>query len=309
MKKTTQHILAIVLLPGLLAGCKGSQYSHKKKHEVTVLNVQKTKPIDLLAFQSIEELHNSTEVASSRAAFLGAYGSTAIGMAMTGVKALIKHEQEKYHDEYDFELIPQGHRIQNDSSYFYKGISDIAFNPSDMQFNGFTIVRMSGKDTAMRAVFEVDKSNLCEIFYDGIFRLKLKEFEFNYSKAKVSAKGVHGAPRLNLDFTIDFTSSFISNDGRLNTDVPIGKFTLNLAGVCLHNADSCKKYIGRKLEGYSFLAPRSYGYSVQAVRPIYSQGAFSIRVNVKEVANRKMVGKLMTQYQDQIFASMDKRPQ
>src|SRR4051812_2536544 len=116
MRKYSLYTLAIAALINVLAACKGSQYSQKKKHEVTVLNIEKGKPIDLLAFQSVEELHNSTEVASSRAAFLGTYGSTAIGMAVTGVKVLVKREQEKYHDEYDFDLIPQGHRIQNDSS-------------------------------------------------------------------------------------------------------------------------------------------------------------------------------------------------
>ena len=173
-----------------------------------------------------------------------------------------------------------------------------------MQFNGFTIVRMCGKDTALKAVFEVDRSNLCEIFYDGIFRLKIKEFQFNYAKAKVWA---HKEPRLNLDFSIEIYSSFISNDSRLNNNDTIGKFSLNLAGVCLHNIDSCKQFEGKRLEGFSFLVPRSYGYSVQAAKPIYSQGAFSIHVNVKETANRKLVGKLMNKYSDQIFESMDQK--
>ena len=292
----------MIVAVGLIS-CRGSKYGRYADEEVTIIKVSPGKQIDLIAFTSLEDVHNSNELASSRG-FFDSYGSTAAGMAITGVKVLIKKEQEKYHDEYSFDITPPGHHIQNDSSYFYKGISDIPFNPSDMQFNGFTIVRMCGRDTAMKAVFETDKSNLTEIFYDGVFHLKLKEFRFDYAKAKVWAKK---EPRLNLDFDITFYSSFISTDGHLNNNIEIGKFSLNLAGVCLHNADSCRKFEGKRLEGFSFLVPRSYGYSVQAAKPIYSQGAFSIHVNVKETANRKLVGKLMNTYGDKIFESMDKK--
>ena len=302
MRNFKHYTLGITIVLFALFSCRGSKYSQRKDDEVTVIKVHPGQPIDLLAFTALEDAHNSNGLASSRG-FLDAYGSTAAGIAITGVKMLVKREQEKYQDEYDFDIIPHGHHVQNDSFYFYKSISDIPFNPSDMQFNGFTIVRICGSDTAMKAVFEVDRSNLCELFYDGIFRLKLKEFRFDYAKAKVWNRQ---EPRLNLDFDIEFYSSFISNDGRLNDNITIGKFSLNLGGVCLHNTDSSKQFEGMRLEGYSFLVPRSYGYSVQAAKPIYNQGAFSIHVNIKETANRKRVGKLMNKYSDQVFESINK---
>jgi hypothetical protein len=296
--RTLFNIAQFMLLPILLlVGCKGSEYGRYTKHEYTVIKVRPGEQMDMLAFSAQEDIHNSNEVASSRGLF-DSYGSTAAGLIFTGVKTLVQKEKEKYHEEYNFVIEPIGHHIQNDSFYFYKSISDIPFNPSDMQFSGFTILRICGRDTALKAVFEVDKTNLTEIFYDGIFRLKLKELEFNYARAKVYAKGDH---RVNLDFNIQFFSSFISNDGRLNKDVNIGNFSLDLTGVYLHNNDSCKKYIGKRLTGYSFLVPRSYGYSVQAGKAVYNQGAFSIHVNVKETAKAKIVNKYLTEHSEMIF--------
>jgi hypothetical protein len=281
----------------ILFGCRGSKYGQRTDDEVTIINIHKGQPVDLLAFRELEDAHNNSGEFASRGIF-DSYGSTAAGLAVSGIKQLIENEKDKYNEEYDFVIEPNGHHLQNDSSYFYKSISDLPFNPSDIQFNGFTILRVCGKDTALKAVFELDKSNLTEIFYDGVFRLKLTEFEFNYARAKVYARGEQ---KVNLDFDIEFFSSFITKDGQLNNNMKIGEFTLNLPGVYLHNKDSCAKFADTRLNGYSFVVPRSYGYSVVKSKPIYSQGAYSIHVNVKETANPKIVNKFFTEHSNDIL--------
>jgi hypothetical protein len=298
MRTGRLSLYGILVMLVALSSCRGSKYSQYTEGEYTVLQVQPAEPTDLRAFAALEEARNSNGMASR--GMLDNYGTTAAGLIFTGIKTLVKKEKEKYHEEYEFIIEPNGHHMVNDSFYFYKGTSALPFDPTDMQFNGFTLLRVCGTDTAMKAVFEVDKTNLVEIFYDGVFRLKLKELQFNYARAKVYEKGDH---KLNLDFDIEFFSSFITKEGQLHKDVSIGNFSLNLIGVTLHNIDSCRRFEGTRLSGYSFLVPRSFGYSVQARKAIYNQGAFSIHVNVKETAKPRIVNKFITENSDKIFES------
>lgn len=293
---------ALLVLFIVLFSCRGSKYGQKTEDEYTVLRIDRGEPVDLASFRAQEEAHNSKDAYAMRGLF-DDIGTTATGMIVTGIRSLVQKEKEKYHEEYEFVIEPKGHHLQNDSFYFYKGISDLPFDPTDIQFTGFTILRMSGKDTALRAVFELDKSNLTEIFYDGIFRLRLTELDFNYARAKVYERGDQ---RVNLDFDIQFFSSYITKDGQLNNNVRIGSFMLSLPGVYLHQPDSNQVFAGARLKGYSFLVPRSYGYSAQAHKAVYSQGAYAIHVKVKETAKAKIVNRYVTEHTDLIFQQADK---
>ena len=64
--------------------------------------------------------------------------------------------------------------------------------PLPIQFKGFTLVRTftnktGTKDTAFVADFELDTTNSNEILNNSVFRLKLKNLELNYSKAKLGS--------------------------------------------------------------------------------------------------------------------------
>lgn len=53
---------------------------------------------------------------------------------------------------------------------------------------------------------------------------------------------------------------------------------------------------GKKLEGFSFIVPRSYGYHMvdrNNAQPAYSQGAHNITVQVKENSKNKFVNQML----------------
>lgn len=223
------------------------------------------------------------------------YTTSAVGIVATSIKKVIDNEQKKYQAQYIFKIeSSHWHRLQNDSTYFYNDVSTVgSFDPTGMQFTGFTILRMSRRDTAMKAVFELDTSNLCEIYHDGVFRLKLKELELNYAKAKIPSNAKN---KINLDFQIQFMASYITPTGQMNSNVVLGNFSLTLPGVTVQSKESCRRYAGMPLNGWSFIVPRSYGYSRSAdgsVSPVYNQGAYTINVTVKETSKSKYVTKLL----------------
>jgi hypothetical protein len=53
---------------------------------------------------------------------------------------------------------------------------------------------------------------------------------------------------------------------------------------------------GKKLEGFSFIVPRSCGFhkvDKNNAQPAYSQGTYSITVNVKESSKKKIVNQMI----------------
>jgi hypothetical protein len=153
--------------------------------------------------------------------------------------------------------------------------------------------------TAITADFEVDKDSVAsnEIINDGIFRLKLKNIKVNYAKAKVPVN----KDTLNIDFNIEFVTSYVGMDGQLFKDVELGRFILSLRKAPLDsNSKGYTAYYNglknKRLDGKCFLVPRSFGYYKTPddnIISLYNQGMFSIAVVVTECSRSSFVDKML----------------
>jgi hypothetical protein len=91
--------------------------------------------------------------------------------------------------------------------------------------------------------------------------------------------------------------------------VTVGKFVMLLRDAPLdkNSADYAAYYEnlkGKKLEGRSFIVPRSFGYHIDAEgvpARSFSQGAYSIQVNVKESSKNSFVNTLLIDNSGQII--------
>ena len=221
--------------------------------------------------------------------------STAVSLGTNIVKQMIAKDRARYTGEYSFAAT---------DLYFYDQLStQSVFDPIGMQFKGFTLVRTFTNrdgilDTAMTAEFELDMDNPNEIINNSIFRLKLKDIQIDYSKAKMTRAQQNN---INMDVEIIFTTSFVNKDGQMFDNVELGKFYLLLRNAPLDksSADYAKYYEnlkGRRLEGKSFIVPRSSGYyknEAGEILPSFSQGAYSITTKVTETSKDKFVTKVL----------------
>lgn len=288
--------LVVTLITGLIvfASCTASKYSSVgKKDQSKMLLAEKRDAIDFGQLKS-QNITTYQERAQSRAFFAPIAGSL-ISLGTDAVKKMIANDKKKYMAEYKMGLT---------DLVFYDQLSkESAFDPVGMQFNGFTLVRTfqngdGGIDTALVAEFELDKTNPYEILNNSIFRLKLKSLQLNAAKAKIAQ---NGPKTLNMDFEITFKTSYVNEQGVLFDNVTLGKFVFLLRDAPLDkNASDYTAYYeglkGKKIEGRSFIVPRSFGYHINedgAPAKAFSQGAYSIQVNVKESSKNSFVNTLI----------------
>ena len=149
----------------------------------------------------------------------GIITSFLVTKGVAGVQSLIDNHKKKFTTDYSF-------AIKDES--FYDQLSTLGpFDPTGIRFQGFEVARIfktheGEQDTAFIAKFSIDTTGnkINELMNNSIFRLKMDTFILKSAKVKVPEnKG-----KLNMDFEIDFLSSFISDNGQINTDVTIGKF-------------------------------------------------------------------------------------
>jgi hypothetical protein len=237
--------------------------------------------------------------------------------AVDGVISLVDKEKKKYSASYENSL---------GECYFYDQVSESsAFDPTGMQFTGFTFVRRAtdndGKiDTAVYAKFKVDENNAYEIINNSSFKLKLEELKVNYAKAKIMEKKFYQPlswfkapkyPTLNMDFEISITTSFVNREGGIFNDVPVGKFYLTLRKIPLDKTDpSYEKFYANvkndTVRGRSFLVPRSFGYyydSKRQIKPSYGQGMYNIVVKVNESSRPNFVQTMLFDNSTEIIKS------
>jgi hypothetical protein len=128
--------------------------------------------------------------------------------------------------------------------------------------------------------------------------LRVRDFELRYAKAKVE----NGKEKkLNLDFEITFTTSYVNDQGRIFDSVVLGKFYLFLRNAPLDKSEPGYQAYYDKMKdsllvGKSFIVPRSFGYHREPdgqMKPGYSQGAYSIQVRVKESSKNHFVTQLI----------------
>ncbi len=277
----------------LLTACAGSKQGSANQQEDVLMKIAE-KP-DVINYSSLK-MQDVPDMASrgtgSRGPLAGIAGG-AVSLATNAVKQMIAKDKKKYNAEYSYGLT---------DLYFYDQLSvDGPFDPVGLQFSGFKLVRTFDNkgvlDTALTAEFELDATNPYEILNNAVFRLKLKSLQLNYAKAKVPGNNNY----LNMDFEIAFNTSYVNNQGVLFKNIELGKFYFFLRKAPLDKSDSgyeayYNSLVGKKLDGQSFIVPRSFGYhmvSANNAQPSFSQGAYNITVDVKESSKNTFVNQMI----------------
>jgi len=300
-----QFVCLLVGFAILLTGCAANKKFSKVEGESVALKVKED--ANLIKYASMQP-QNTPELASASKSrgMVDIVGQVA-SVAVSGIISMVDNEKKKYSASYQNSV---------GQCYFYDQISESsAFDPTGMQFAGFTFLRLTtdntGKtDTAVYAKFKLDENNLYEIINNSSFKLKLDELKINYAKAKIMAKRWYQPlswfatpkyPTLNMDFEINITSSFVTREGGIYNDTPVGKFYLTLRDIPLDKTDPAydKFYANVKnnnVIGRSFLVPRSFGYyydSKRQIKPSYGQGMYNIVVKVNESSQPNFVQEML----------------
>ena len=305
MRNSPALLIAVLLFT---VSCKTSRFSSvDRPDQARVLLSEKQDAIDFASLQK-QDISTFQERTQTRA-FLAPMAGSLISLGTDAIKKMIANDQKKYTAEYQMAL--------TDLVFYDQLSTQNAFDPLGMQFNGFTLVRTfvnksGGTDTALVAEFELDKANPYEILNNSIFRLKLKDLKLYYAKAKVA----QSAPqKLNIDFDITFKTSYVNEQGVLFDNITLGKFVLLVRDAPLDkNAAGYEEFYqklrGKKIDGRSFIVPRSFGYHIQengAPGPSFSQGAYSIQVNVRESSKNSFVNTLLIDNSGQIINAAGKK--
>jgi hypothetical protein len=301
--KSSVIITTIVFSSFLLQGCLSYRYSNKTKNEEIKLLV-KENPDDVINRRVLKQPQaDPEEINQARGMMVG----EALSLATEGVKLLIEMDKQKYTASY---------QAGKEQLYFYNRPSvRSAIDPLGMQFDGFYLLRLVKNkqsnimDTALYISLSVDLENPYEIINNSIFRLKVDSFYLNYSKAKIPGFRWYlpwtimyrDRNKINLDMEMEVTASWVSQSGHVIQDETIGVFTLFLRDVPL-DADSdeavnyARNIANTKVNGYSFLVPRSYGFLYNREReyvPCWGQGNYNISIKVNESGKEDFVTKLI----------------
>lgn len=301
-------LAACLLITTFCISCASSKFSTLGKEDETKMVLNETEnTIDFAALKQ-QDIITFKDRTASRAVFAPMIGSL-ISLGTDAVKKMIANDQKKYMTEY---------RMGLTDLVFYDQLStESAFDPLGMQFNGFTLVRTFAnengtQDTALVAEFELDKNNPYEILNNSLFRLKLKDLRLNYARVKMAK---NAPQKLNMDFEISFKTSYVNEHGTLFDNVTIGKFVLLLRDAPLDKSEVgydayYQKLKGKKVDGKSFIVPRSFGYYITedgTPARSFSQGAYSIQVNVKESSKNSFINTLIIDNSDQIIDAAGKK--
>ena len=277
----------------LICSCAGSKQGSANQQEDVLMRIEEKADIINYANLKMQDVPDmASRGTGSRGPVAGIVGG-AVSLASNAVKQMIAKDKKKYNADYSYGLT---------DLYFYDQLSiDGPFDPLGLQFSGFKLVRTfenKGKlDTALTAEFELDATNPYEILNNAVFRLKLKSIQLNYAKAKVPGNNNF----LNMDFEIAFNTSYVNSQGVLFKNIELGKFYFFLRKAPLDKSqvgyqEYYSNLLGKKIDGQSFIVPRSYGYHVvgaNSAQPSYSQGAYNITVNVKESSKNIFVNQMI----------------
>lgn len=304
MRLNFKQAFYLAIIVCTINSCSSSKQGYAAKNDEVKMKIsEKSDVIDYASLQQQNVPDMAARADKSRGEFTGIIGGT-ISLATNAVKQMIAKDKAKYTAEYTYGLT---------DLYFYDQLSvEGPFDPLGLQFSGFKLVRtfenQGRMDTALIAEFELDVVNPYEILNNSIFRLKLKNLQLNYAKAKVPNNNNF----LNMDFEIVFNSSYVNNQGSLFKNIELGKFYFFLRKAPLDkNAPGYEEYyknlVGKKLDGQSFIVPRSFGYHITSknnAQPSYSQGAYTITVNVKESSKNTFVNQMIIDNSGQLVEAL-----
>ncbi|MEP7106990.1 MAG: hypothetical protein ABI760_03395 [Ferruginibacter sp.] len=299
MKSKWLGVPLIIVICVFIFGCAASKVGSAYKDESLAMKIKENSNVvnpDKLITQQIPTIQERALAARGEGrGLLAPLGGDLVSLASTAMKQIIANNKKKYGAIYQFGLT---------DLYFYDQLSEEGpFDPAGMQFSGFKLVRtfLSGAgttDTALVADFTIDTTNILEVINNSVFRLRVKSFDLRYAKAKVD-KGPE--QKLNMDVEISFLSSYVSDDGKINERVNLGKFYLLLRDMPLdrNEAGYASYYASLTdslLTGKSFIVPRSSGHYrnvIGEMKQAYSRGAYSIEVKVKESSKSNFVTRML----------------
>jgi len=292
-----KYFIVLACCCTVMISCKTTGYGYAIKDEKAKLKINESPDaINYAALKPQEIPSLSDRAQRGRGPSRGMpLATTAVSLATDVIKKMIANDRKKYIADYSFALT---------DLYFYDQLStESVFDPVGMQFSGFKLTRSFKRkdgitDTAFMADFVLDTTRPAEIINNSIFRLRLKDLQLKYAKAKTT-KGQKNM--LNMDIEIIFTTSYVNEWGQLFDNVELGRFYFLLRDAPLDkNSPGYNAYYhelkGKLLVGKSFIAPRSFGYHLVApgkAEKSYSQGAYAIAVKIKESTKDKFVTKLL----------------
>ncbi|MBS1920637.1 MAG: hypothetical protein JST17_10325 [Bacteroidetes bacterium] len=229
----------------------------------------------------------------------GIISSFLISKGVQGIQSLIDNRKKKFSADYFFAI--------KDESFYDQVSTEGPFDPTGIRFKGFTVARVqrgqnNHGDTVFIAKFSMDTSagKITDILNNGIFKLRLDTFAIKNSRVRLPKH----LKELNLDFEINFFTSYISNTGQIFQDVPVGKFIYSIRNAPMDPDDPSYSDFYRTLAkkhpactGQSFLIPRSSGYfkneDTKKIEPCWGDGIYSVRVAVKECSKNSFIDKLI----------------
>jgi hypothetical protein len=312
--KHFNYIFIVLLF--ILVACKGSNYSITKSEC----------KFDAKPVETEYDINRALMEEKSRGG-IDAVGlaTQAVTLALDGIQKVIAAEQKKYVSEY-------GRRVNN--LYFYDRPSELGmYDPTGLLFDGVKIHNtFKPKDTnvfetALMLDFELVKDSswtLNDMVTTGVFYLKLKDCDIQYTRAKMAKTRWYNPitwgskkndERLNIDVEIKLKSTYISNSGELIRDELIGSFLFPIRN-CPMNPEQedylafRENLIGKRMQGFSFLVPRSAAYQLddrtQQFKQVYGLGRFNLEINVKESGKDKLIERTFYEQAPELFKSLDK---
>jgi hypothetical protein len=292
-------VLIIAIVSILLYSCVASEVGSAIKDENVNMKIKEQRniidPTRLPSQLPLSMGERALAERGERRGLLSPVAGSMVSLATNAIKKVIANDRKKYTAAYSVGLT---------DLYFYDQLSNEGpFDPVGMQFSGFRLIRTfvnksDNVDTALKAEFILDTSNISETINNSVFRLRLKSFDLRYAKAKV---GSSQEKKLNMDFEITFMTSYVNDQGNLYDSVVLGKFYLFLRDAPLDKKEQgyaayYEKMQDSLLSGKSFIIPRSFGHHREPdgqMKPGFSQGAYSIKVSVKESSKNNFVTQLV----------------
>lgn len=312
--KSLQYIFVFILF--ILSACKGSDYSITKN----------TCRLEAEPLETEYDI-NSRVLEETARGGIDAIGlaTKAISLSLDGIQKVIAAEQKKYISEY-------GKHVNN--LYFYGQPSEVGmFDPTGLLFDGVKVHNTyqpkdtSVYETALLFDFELVKDSswsLADMVSNGIFYLKLKKCDIQYTRAKMAKTRWYNPitwgqkkndELLNIDIEIKVKSTYINEQGTFVRDELVGSFLFPVRNCPMnpeHSAYSSyrENLIGKRMHGFSFLVPRSAGYQLddrtKEFKKVYGLGRFNLEINVKESGKDKFIERTFYEQAPELFKSLNK---
>lgn len=307
--------------------------AHQMQHETSPDQTNKIKSeatnslqldINTLGFVESQKINNFIDEQRHNRSFLAALGNIGIATLNTiitqttgiGISEVMNLIETPKKQEAEWKQMIQNECCYEESltyingltDFYSKGSSNGALDPSDFNFNGFTLqAQREGKDVLLfYSHVDTEEAGLYEIVNHSKFRLVLDSMYFYPYRChlpNLSSNHIHPErgktyersvsfnfeERENLTVSIDFTvtSSWYNQAIILAKDVELGTFNINIPINPEDLTDSVFVYKRTpndtlmRIAGSCFIVPRSY-MPLTGGAPHWGTGEYNVKVTVAE---------------------------